>query len=467
MLRKSLFPLVLSLLFAISARASSHRENPNAQFDNALDSTDVYMFRSPDAPDTVTLIANYWPFANPAGGPNFALFDPKGKYLIHIDNNGDAIEDITYEFTFKTVIQNANTFLYNTGPIMRLDDPNYNLRQTYTLVRVDGPYASGTRTTLITDALVPPANVGPKSTPAYEQTAMQAIRTLPSGGKVFVGPRDDPFFVDLGAIFDLLTLRPIQQLHKLPPIMQTDKGYDYTAKFNVLSIALQVPISQLTKDDPVIGMWTTAQKPRVQIAQAGSGIQQNVGGYVQVSRLGMPLVNEVVVPLGLKNTFAGLQPKQDLDVFNSVPDFKNAILDPEVAKDVTALYGVSVPPAPRNDLVTVFLTGISGLNQPKNVRPAEMLRLNTSTPVTPAGQINRLGVIKGDNGGFPNGRRLADDVVDVELQVVAGGYVLTPDFNKLPNNAITDGVDANDAPFTSAFPYLATPWSGFDTHPGQ
>ena len=160
--------LVMTLA-ALTAAASSHRENPNAQFDNALDSTDVYMFRSPDAPDTVTIIANYYPFIAPAGGPNFAQFDPRGRYLVHIDNDGDAIEDITWELTFKTAIRNASTFLYATGPITTLDDPDYNIHQTYTLVRVDGAYAGGTRTTLIADALVPPANIGPKSTPAYEQ----------------------------------------------------------------------------------------------------------------------------------------------------------------------------------------------------------------------------------------------------------------------------------------------------------
>ena len=233
-----------------------------------------------------------------------------------------------------------------------------------------------------------------------------------------------------------------------------------------MAIELQIPIASLTiAGEPVIGMYTTALKPRVNINSAGSGNSQNVGGYVQISRLGMPLVNEVVVPLSLKNTFAGLQPKQDLDVFNSVPDFKNAILDPELGRAITSLYGVSVPPAPRNDLVTIFLTGLPGLNQPKNVRAAEMLRLNTTTPVTALDSRSRIGVIAGDNGGFPNGRRLTDDVVDISLRVVAGATPLTPTFNIGPNNALTDGVDANDAAFTSTFPYLASPWGGFDTHP--
>jgi hypothetical protein len=253
MLRKSLFPLVLSLLFTISASASSHRENPNAQFDNALDSTDTYMFRSPDAPDTITLVANYYPFIAPCSAPNWAQFDPKGKYLIHIDNNGDAVEDITFEFIFKTGIRNPNSFLYATGPIMSIDSANYNIYQTYTLTRIDGPYATGTRTVLLTDVPVPPANVGPKSTPAYEQTALQAVKNLPNGGKVFAGLRDDPFFIDLGAVFDLLTLRPIQQLHRVPPMMSAGPGYDYVAKLNVLAIVLQVPISQLTAaGEPVI-----------------------------------------------------------------------------------------------------------------------------------------------------------------------------------------------------------------------
>jgi hypothetical protein len=455
------------LLLPLAASASSHRENPNAQFDNALDSTDTYMFRSPDAPDTVTLVANYYPFILPCSAPNWPQFDPKGKYLVHIDNNGDAVEDITYEFIFKTGIRNPNSFLYATGPITNIDDPDYNIFQTYTLTRVDGPYATGARTVLLTDAPVPPANIGPKSTPGYEQTALQAVKTLPNGGKVFAGLRDDPFFIDLGGVFELLTLRPIQQLHRVPPIASgAGPGFDYVAKLNVLAIVIQVPISQVTvAGEPVIGMWTTAQKPRVQISAAGSGNQQNVGGFVQISRLGMPLVNEVVLPLAVKNVFPGLQPKQDLDVFNTVDAVKNAILDPETSKAITALYGVSVPPPPRTDVVAVFLTGISGVNQPKNVRPADELRLNTSTAVTPAASFNRLGVIAGDNGGFPNGRRLADDIADVTFRVAAGGYVLTPDFNKAPNNALSDGVDANDAAFTNTFPFLATPWSSFDTHP--
>lgn len=439
-----------------------------------MDNTDVYAFRSPDRPDTVTLIANYIPMEEPASGPNFHTFTTSGIYEIHVDNDGDANEDITYQFSFRTETRNPDTFLYNTGPVLTLDSANLNVRQFYTLTRITGDRRTGTRTVLVENAPVAPANIGPKSTPDYAALANAAITELPdNNGRVFAGPRDDPFFVDLGGIFDLLTLRPVQQLHMVPPVEPSASGIDTLRGYNVHTIAIQVPIASVvaggsvptapTAANAVIGVWASSSRPRVTILSTGALRRQTVSGNVQVSRLGMPLVNEVVLPLKFKDIFNASEPSGDKALFESNEQFRNRVLDPETAKLMTALYGVSVPPAPRNDLVQVFLTGIPGATMPPNVVPSEMLRLNVAVPVTPADDVNRMGVIGNDLGGFPNGRRLGDDVVDIALRVVAG--VLVEGFNKSPNNALTDGVDANELAFLPQFPYVAFPHQGFDSRP--
>ncbi|HEX6160986.1 MAG TPA: DUF4331 domain-containing protein, partial [Thermoanaerobaculia bacterium] len=389
-------------------------------------------------------------------------------------NNGDAKEDITYRFQFRTTYRSENTFLYNTGPVTTLDDADLNVRQFYTVTRVTGARRGGSSTSLGGDFQVAPANIGPKSTPDYASLASAAISPLPNnGGRVFAGPRDDPFFVDLGSIFDLLTLRPIQQLHRVPPQASSAPGVDGLAGYNVHTIAIQVPTSALISGavvptepaaaNAVIGVWATASRSRITINTTGTPRRQTVGGLSQVSRLGMPLVNEVVIPLAFKDIFNASEPSGDAPLFTSNETFRNRILDPEVAKLMTALYGVSVPPAPRNDLVQVFLTGLPGANQPPNVVPAEMIRLNVAVPAT--AQPNRLGAIANDLGGFPNGRRLGDDVVDIALRVVAG--VLVPGFNKEPNNQLTDGVDTNDVAFLSTFPYAALPHQGYAARTGN
>jgi hypothetical protein len=466
-----LLTLVLSLM-TMTAFASSHREAPGITEDPTMDNTDVYVFRSPDAPNTITIIANYIPLQEPANGPNFYNFSPSGIYEIHIDNNGDAIEDVTYQFQFRTDVRNQNTFLYNTGPVLTLDDADLNVRQFYTVTRITGARRSGTATVMGNAFQVAPANIGPKSTPDYAALAAAAIANLPNGGgKVFAGPRDDPFFVDIGSIVDLLTLRPIQQLHNIPPQAASAAGVDGLKGYNVHTIAIQIPISELvsggtvpaapTAPNAVIGVWATSSRSRVSILNAGATRRQNFGGTQQVSRLGMPLVNEVVLSLAFKDIFNASEPKGDAPLFTSNETFRNRVLNPETAQLMTALYGVSVPPAPRNDLVQVFLTGIPGANQPPNVVPAEMIRLNVAVPVT--ADPNRLGALASDLGGFPNGRRLADDVVDISLRVVAG--VLVSGFNREPNNALTDGVNANDRPFLTAFPYVALPHQGFESRP--
>ena len=470
-------PLAAFLITALvavapgSIFASSHREAPLITEDPTMDNTDVYAFISPDAPTMVTIIANYIPLEEPSNGPNFYNFSPAGVYEIHIDNNGDGKEDITYQFQFRTQVTNPSTFLYNVGPVLTLDSTSLNVRQFYTVTRINGLRRSGTQTSLGTNFQVAPYNIGPKSTPDYASLANAAIGTLPNGGKVFAGPRDDSFFVDIGSIVDLATLRPIQQLHTLPPLAQSAPGVNGLKGFNVHTIAIQVPITSLVAGgtlpadlnapNAVIGVWATASRSRVTVLSTGSIRRQTLGGLTQVSRLGMPLVNEVVMSLAFKDIFNASEPSGDLNLYTTVPDFKKRIVDPELAQLFKLLYGVSVPPAPRDDIVQVYLTGIPGLNQPPNVVPAEMLRLNTAIP--PTATPNRMGVLAGDKAGFPNGRRLTDDIVDISLQVVAG--VLVPAFNKNPNNQLTDGVDANDKAFLSTFPYAALPNASFDSRP--
>jgi hypothetical protein len=443
--------LALASAMPATTRASSHSEAPGTAKDRLADDTDLYAFIAPDAPDKVTFVGNWIPLLEPNAGPNFYTFDEDVEYYINIDNAGDCLDHIRYQFKFKTTRRNPATFLYNTGMVTSLDDPDLNVRQTFTLTRFD----NGSPTILVRDGAVAPNNVGPASMPSYNDLAQAAVKTLPDGTKIFVGPRDDPFFVDLGAVFDLLTIR------RIPGNM--GGGVDGVGGFNVMTIAIQVPMTKLTKDglapsarNSVIGIYDSAERSKVRVLNE-DGTVLNAGPDVQVSRLGMPLVNEVVIPLGAKDRFNHTKPTGDAS-------FLSYVTDPELPKLFNLLYGLPIPTTPRNDLVTVFLTGIPGVNKPANPRqvPCEMLRLNMAiAPNTE--NPHRLGVIAGDASGFPNGRRLADDVVDVEERAAAGGYVLTPDFNNSPANALGDGVDENDLPFLPYFPYVAPPHSPF-TH---
>lgn len=444
--------------------ASSHREAPFISKDPDADNTDVYAFVSPDKPDTVTLIANYIPFELPSGGPNFNEFANDVLYAIHIDNDGDGREDITYEFKFETRIRNRNTFLYNTGPITSLDDPDWNMPQFYSVTRVE----RGRRTRVGGNLPTPPVNVGVRSTPNYESLAAAAVQTV-GDTKVFAGQRDDPFFVDLGSVFDLLGLRPFNGAHVIP--QPTAPGVDNVAGFNLHSIAIQVPIKALTKDgkmpegpnDPraVIGVYASASRQKVRVLD-DSARDIESGPWVQVSRLANPLVNEVIIPLGRKDFWNRQDPKDE-------EQFLRHFQNPELAGLVNALYPVlpDTPVRDRADLVAVFLTGIKGLNFTGDNK-AELLRLNMAIP--PAAQPKRLAALDGDLAGFPNGRRLTDDVVDIEVRAVACGY--GPILNQLlglcnlsPNNTLGDGVDANDKPLLKSFPYLSTPTSGYEGLP--
>ncbi|MFO0981049.1 MAG: DUF4331 domain-containing protein [Planctomycetota bacterium] len=433
--------LLLGGLGAPASVASSHREAPGTSKDPQADNTDLYAFVSPENPSRVVFVANFVPLQIPYGGPNFFGFGDTVVYKIKIDNNGDTLADIVYTFDFATEVRNPGTFLYNTGPITSLQDENWNIRQFYRVTRTD---KNGT-TTLGKRLISPPCNVGPQSTPDYESLAQQAIQTLADGSRVFCGQREEAFFADLAGIFDLLTIR-------VPPGDQGG-GVDGLAELSIHSICLEVPIDLLEGEngDHIIGVWSTASRPK-NLQYRADGDHQTSGKLIQVSRLGMPLVNEAVIPVGFKDRFNGSSPRNDLQ-------FLDFVLDPELGKLLTALYGISVPPAPRNDLVAVFLTGVEGLNQPVNVVPGEMLRLNMSIP--PAANPNRLGVLAGDLAGFPNGRRLLDDVVDIELRAVAG--VLVNGFDIAPNNRLGDGVDANDVPFLTTFPFMASPPDPF-TH---
>jgi len=432
--------------------ASSHREAPLTAADPQADNTDVYAFVSPDRSDSVTLIANWIPFEEPAGGPNFYPFSPSAHYNIKLDTNGDSKPDITYQWSFATHdARGTNTFLYNNGPVKSLSDKTLLFKQTYTLKEID---ASGKSTTLVSDAQVAPSRVGQASMPDYGALRDQAITKVKGGGRSFAGQADDPFFLDL-RVFDLLYGANL-----------SEAGTDTLSGYNVNSVALQVPKSDLglKKGDPVVGVWSTTDRPSMRV-QGGDGSQKYSGKYVQVSRLGNPLVNEIVVPTGLKDAFNALPPEKD----HTVQPVVDKVTNPEVPMLIQKIYGIKAPPTPRNDLVAIFLTGLKGLNQPAKPAPAEMLRLNTA--VKPTTSPNRLGVLAGDNAGFPNGRRLSDDVVDIELQAVEGAVKvdksLAPTAVKLVKPlAAGDGVNANDVGFSQSFPYLALPHSGSSTSGG-
>ncbi|MEV3987519.1 DUF4331 domain-containing protein [Streptomyces sp. NPDC049837] len=409
-----------------TATASSHREAPLISGQPQFDTTDVYAFVSPDHPDSTTLVANWLPFQEPAGGPNFYTFAEDARYDIHIDSDGDAQDDLLYRFTFKDHRKNENTFLYNTGAVESLDDPDLNFTQTYDieLLRLKrGKVAA--RHELAKGLPVAPSNVGKASMPDYQKLRDQAVRKVPGGLKAFAGQADDPFFLDL-RVFDLLYGGDLSEV-----------GNDTLKGYNVNTIALQVPSSYLreSEEQPVIGVYATTERKNAH------------GDWTRVSRLGMPLVNEVVNPVKDKDKFNASSPEKD-------GDFLKNVTEPELPKLIEGIYKIKAPAEPRNDLVSVFLTGVKDLNQQPGGKPSEMLRLNTS--IKPVAEPKRLGVLDGDNAGFPNGRRLTDDVLDIALQVVEGELVGA-------KNDLGDAVDANDKEFGRAFPYVALPAAGSET----
>lgn len=453
--------------FTLHAFASSHREAPLITSTPKLDAADFYAFNSYEAgrSDYVTLIANYLPLQDPYGGPNYFALDPDALYEIHIDNTGDAIEDLTFQFRFSSTSRdialpigppgnrktNAVPVL-NVGVISAGNTASLNRLETYTIDLIRGPRRSGARSAIshavggATTFAKPVDNIGTKSIPNYEAYAGTHIYpiTLPGSavpGRVFVGQRKDPFVVNLGETFDLVNI-------STSPLGPVDANQDSLYEKNVTAIILEIPKSLLTNAaGPAIACWTTSSK-----------VQGAV--ITQMSRLGQPLVNEVVIGMKDKDKFNASEPKDD------GANFLDYVTHPTLPTIIELLYGAAgvIAPTtfPRQDLVTVFLTGLPGVNQ---LGVGEMLRLNTTTPAVAAALQNPLGVIAGDNAGFPNGRRPGDDVVDIALRVVMGK--LLP-LGEAPSGQLpfTDGAFVNASLFAQTFPYLRPPLAGSPNEPG-
>jgi hypothetical protein len=479
--RARLLPLVGMMLMAsatvaTTAYASSHREAPYITSQPKVDGTDFYMFNSYEAgrESMVTLIANYLPLQDAYGGPNYFSLDPNALYEIHIDNNGDAVEDITFQFRFTNKLnnltvpvngKNISIPLVNKGSITPQSSSNANIEESFTVTMVKGTRrGANSMRQLITNPspgagnkfLKPTDNIGNKSIPSYDAYANQFIYNvnIPGCGssKIFVGQRKDSFAVNLGEIFDLINTNPIGEV---------DGENDDLADKNVTTLAMEVPKSCLISgSEPIIGGWTTASLRQARLLNPKPSSNNNAskegGAWTQVSRLGMPLVNEVIIGLTDKDKFNASQPKDD-------GQFADYVTNPALPALIEILFadaGVKAPTNfPRTDLVAAFLTGVDGLNQPAVVKPSEMLRLNTSIAAKAAGLQEPLGVLMGDTAGFPNGRRPGDDVVDIELRVAMG--VLSSE-KIAPSGQLkfTDGALQNAAQFTSTFPYLTTPLAG-------
>jgi Domain of unknown function (DUF4331) len=416
----TLVALFVGRLSPGASKASSHREAPLISEDPSADNTDLYAFRSPDKPSTLTIISNVIPGEDPAAGPNWYTFSPSARYNIYVDRTGDGRADITYRFRFKTA----------TGPFFL-----GNTVQTWTATRNGKALASGT---------TPPNNIGPRllgflGVKNYHATVTKSI-VHKSGTAIFAGQRDDAFFGDIGAIFDLLGFR------KAGTTGNKGGGKDFFAGYNVHAIALQVPIAQVDNSSHTIGIWAGTDRRNVTV----NGKVRR--GWTQVSRLGNPLINEVVIPTGLKDLWNRTSPAQDRQ-------FVKYYTAPILAKVMNVVYKLGVPETARDDLVAVLLTGIPKVTFTGNT-PADELRINLALPVTPAGKVNRMGVLAGDNGGFPNGRRLVDDVIDIEEQAVAG-------FLKGTKVPLGDGVNGGDVRNLSTFPYEADPHEGYANSKGQ
>jgi hypothetical protein len=455
---------------------SSHREAPEIAKDPVADSTDLYAFVSPDVAGTVTLIANYIPLEGPAAGPNFYEFGDDVLYQIHVDNDGDGVADVSYQFNFQSENQVPSTFLYNVGPIESLDSANWNRRQLYSVTRVT---RHGKSEVLARNLACPPCNIGPLSTPDYPSLASAAVHKLASGRVVFAGQRAEAFFVDLGAIFDLGDLRPIANLHATfgLPGLSSAPGVNSTASVNVHSIAIQVPISDIaaggvaptssSSAKSTVGVWTTASRRKARVLDSDGGTGVETGPYVQISRLGNPLFNEVLVPLAQKDKWNAQSPAND-------KIYAKGVSNPELAGLLNVLYPGAFPnlaaySKPRADLEAILLTGIpagvvsSSFSTFTGTTQADMLRLNLAIPASAT--PNPLGVVGGDVGGFPNGRRIMDDVVTIELQAVAGATIPLVDKTFTPDKAladVSDGVTGAGLTFLSSFPYLGTPYSGYE-----
>jgi hypothetical protein len=451
--------LAAAALVASAVFSSSHREAPEILTDPTADNTDVYAFTANDAPGSLTVVANWIPLEEPAGGPYYGKLDPKARYYVKIDNTGDGREDVAYRWQFHQRFRNPNSFLYAAPTVTSANDPDINFVQTYDLYRETYTKGHLRRSKRVAnDVVVPPDNVGPKTIPSYEPVWLGGVAPVKGGGKTFVGPADDPFFVDLGAVFDGINIdkpgRPNIGLGN------QGGGKDDVSSYNTHSFVLQVPESQVTRNgrsvgdakasNAVVGVWATTERQRIQVRK-NHGKRHFKQLWRQVSRLGNPLINEVVIPVSQKDRFNRTSPAND------AANFGKYALNPEPARLLNALFNLGVKETKRTDIVQALLTGVPGLTQIGS-RPAAADTLKLNLGVAPSAAENRFGVLAGDLAGFPNGRRLTDDVTDIELRVIGGALLTTDQGGKqLP---LGDGVDRNDKPFRSTFPYVATPTDG-------
>src|SRR5438105_9999750 len=416
-----------------AGNASSHREAPLISEDPSADNTDLYAFRSPDKPDTLTIISNWIPGEDPAAGPNWYTFSPSARYNIYLDRNGDGKPDLTFRFRFER--KTGQFFLGDTV-------------QPYTVTKIVGK-----KSTVVANGTTPPDNIGPRTTPNYRELAAKGVLPLDGGGSVFAGQRDDGCFGDIGAIFDLVAIRK--------GIGNDGGGKDFFAGYAVHSIALQLPIADYDTSSHVIGVWASTDRQVVTVDKTKVKVKGKTRVrlakkvvWQQVSRLGNPLVNEVVIPTNLKDLWNRLTPADD-------QQFEQYYRTPILAAVINKLYNLGIKETDRSDLVAVLGTGLKEPNL-NYTGPtfADELRLNLSIPPTPFDKINRMGVLGGDLAGYPNGRRLEDDVIDISEQAVAGALIGT----KIP---LGDGVNADDKGDLGFFPYENDPAAGFDNTKGE
>jgi hypothetical protein len=492
---KSIVSAFMAALLAVppAGLAASHREAPITALDHKADITDFFAFVSYDDPSKVTFVLDVDPFLEPGNGPNYFPFDDNILYTIKIDNDNDAVEDITFEVKFQTEIRAPGVFTGFVGAgdginapanspapvapgtpivppaITSLDGPGsagLSLRQQYTVTMVKHGTSTALTNTTGGPLFAVPSNVGPRTMPNYSELAKQGIYTLENGIKVFAGTVDDPFYIDLGAAFDSLNFRQSAGGGVLTATQDADDNVntapDFVSGYNVNTIAIEVPIAMLTRtgtrvaaNNPAatIGAWGATFRPQITVRRAPLAAESS-GPYSQVQRMGNPLINELIIGTGFKDFWSMSQPKNDAQ-------FAKFDLDPLLARVFNAVYGISIPTPPRTDLLPL-VTYAPPIAAPgtKAGPVADLLRLNTGVPPTPAANRRRLGLLAGDASGFPNGRRVSDDVTDIAARVVAG--VLHSGFNVFPNNRIGDGVNTNDLPYQETFPYVAFAQNGRD-----
>ena len=493
---KRLRTLVSALLISTMALppagfAASHREAPITALDQKADITDFFAFVSYDDPTKVTFILNVDPFLEPGNGPNYFPFDDNIQYSIKIDNNQDALAEIVFQFQFRTEIRAPGLFTGFVGAGNGVNAPSnspapiapgtpivppaitaldgtgsagLSLRQHYTVTMVKGGVSTPLTNVTGNPLFAVPNNVGPRTMPNYPALAAQGIYSLGNGIRVFAGTVDDPFYIDLGAAFDSLNFRVGAGGGVLSPAADandnTNIAPDFVSGYNVNTIAIEVPISMLsstgkqeaaTSVHATIGAWGTTARPRTLVRRAPLPAVSS-GSFSQIQRMGNPLINELIIGTGSKDFWSMSEPVND-------SQFAHFDLDPLFARVLNAIYGIAIPTPPRTDLLPLvtYAPPIAAPGTPAGP-VADLLRLNTGVAPTPAPSRRRLGLLAGDSAGFPNGRRVSDDVTDITARVAAG--VLAPGFNVVPNNIIGDGVNTNDVPYQETFPYVAFAQNG-------